>query len=139
MRHNNHDEVVQLREQLELERAKLEQMTWKEETRAQDIRVARETIVSDIKRCVWRHGQRITKPRNFVERNLVTRSPPEELTDFISQVDAGEAESMMALAMSTQPQQDLMPTTTAIFSDVEAPPSLIHTPAAESSKETQQE
>eukprot|EP00971_Amphidinium_carterae_P076343 1507495-Amphidinium_carterae.2 len=34
----------------------------------------------------------------------------------------------MALAMSTRPQQDLMPTTIAIFSDIEVAPSMICTP-----------
>eukprot|EP00971_Amphidinium_carterae_P015417 304504-Amphidinium_carterae.1 len=146
-RHNNHDEVVQLCEQLELERAKLEQLTWKEETRAQDIRVARETILSGNTRhqemCVEVENLKtaladmVKESRNqdvSFSGTSWTRSPPRGLTDYISQVDAGEAESMMALAMSTQPQQDLMPTTIAIFSDVEVPPSLIHTPAKRPNK-----
>eukprot|EP00971_Amphidinium_carterae_P170244 3373011-Amphidinium_carterae.1 len=39
-------EVAHLREQLALEKAKLEQLTWKEEVRAKDIHEARETILS---------------------------------------------------------------------------------------------
>eukprot|EP00971_Amphidinium_carterae_P134618 2668063-Amphidinium_carterae.2 len=46
MRHSNHNEVAQLREQLAMQKAKLDQLAWREETRAQDIRVARETILS---------------------------------------------------------------------------------------------
>eukprot|EP00971_Amphidinium_carterae_P348544 6490551-Amphidinium_carterae.3 len=40
MRPGNDDEVNHLREQLELERAKLDQLAWEEEARTQDIRVA---------------------------------------------------------------------------------------------------
>eukprot|EP00971_Amphidinium_carterae_P238313 4731015-Amphidinium_carterae.2 len=140
IRHSRHDEVEQLCEQQELEKAKLEQIAWKEETRAQDIRVARETILDGNTRhqemCVEVENLRaalsdvIKESRNkgvSMNGTAWTRTPPEGLTDFISQVDAGEAESMTALVMSLRPKQDLMPTTIAIFNDIEVTPSMIHT------------
>eukprot|EP00971_Amphidinium_carterae_P349272 6490934-Amphidinium_carterae.3 len=133
---NNH-EVAQLREQLTMEKAKLEQLTWKEEIRAKDIREARERILS----CNSRHQEMIAEVENLKSaladvvkesRNkgvsLIgtawNRAPPEGLTDFINQVDCIEAEGLMALAMasSTSPQQDLVPTSIASFSEVEVPP-----------------
>eukprot|EP00971_Amphidinium_carterae_P127182 2520368-Amphidinium_carterae.1 len=130
-------EVAQLCEQLALEKAKLEQLTWKEEIRAKDIREARETILSGN----TRHQDMIAEVENLkaaladvvkesrnkgvsLSGNAWSRTPPEELTDFITRVDVSEAEGLMTLAMasSTPSPQDLVPASIAIFIEVEIPP-----------------
>eukprot|EP00971_Amphidinium_carterae_P136636 2707322-Amphidinium_carterae.2 len=54
-------EVVQLREQLASECAKLEQLTWMEEQRARDVREARETIL----RGNAQHMERVAEVENL--------------------------------------------------------------------------
>eukprot|EP00971_Amphidinium_carterae_P214218 4251291-Amphidinium_carterae.2 len=49
LRPSNDDEVQQLRVRLEMEQAKLEQLERRKDIRAQDIRVARETIVDGVR------------------------------------------------------------------------------------------
>eukprot|EP00971_Amphidinium_carterae_P076890 1518926-Amphidinium_carterae.2 len=128
------NEVAQLREQLALEKAKLEHLAWKEEVRAKDIHEARETIL----RGNSQHHEKIAEAENLktVLADVVKESrnqgvslsgtawsqtPPEGLTDFIDQVDISEAEGLMALALATSmtPMQDLAPTSIAIFNEVE--------------------
>eukprot|EP00971_Amphidinium_carterae_P037866 744625-Amphidinium_carterae.1 len=54
-------EVAHLREKLALEQAKLEQLAWKEEVRARDVREARETILSGNSR----HEETIAEVENL--------------------------------------------------------------------------
>eukprot|EP00971_Amphidinium_carterae_P077983 1542715-Amphidinium_carterae.1 len=58
------NEVAQLREKLALEQAKLEQLSWKEEARAKDIREARETIL----RGNAQHQEKIVEVENLKTR-----------------------------------------------------------------------
>eukprot|EP00971_Amphidinium_carterae_P026477 522175-Amphidinium_carterae.2 len=105
--------------------------------RAKDIHEARETIL----RGNAQHQKKIAEVENLksaladvmkesrnkdvsLSGTAWTQNLPEGLTDFIDQVDISEAEGLTALVMasSTTPRQDLVPTSIAIFSDVEAPP-----------------
>eukprot|EP00971_Amphidinium_carterae_P239775 4760050-Amphidinium_carterae.1 len=122
-------EVAQLRDRLALEEAKLEQLTWKEEHRAQDIREAREQIV----RGNAQHMERIAEVENLRSAlsDLVKESrnkdvslsgtawsqkPPDGLKEFIDQVDISEADGLSALVMAaTTSPQEVAPTNIAIF------------------------
>eukprot|EP00971_Amphidinium_carterae_P242202 4809230-Amphidinium_carterae.1 len=63
MRHggDSSEVVAQLREKLAMEQAKLEQLSWKEEARAKDIREARETIL----RGNAQHQEKIAEVENL--------------------------------------------------------------------------
>eukprot|EP00971_Amphidinium_carterae_P003216 63266-Amphidinium_carterae.1 len=58
-------EVAQLRDILALEKAKLEQLTWKEEQRARDIREAREQILRGNAQHIMLHMERIAEVENL--------------------------------------------------------------------------
>eukprot|EP00971_Amphidinium_carterae_P021552 425260-Amphidinium_carterae.1 len=52
-----------------------------------------------------------------------SQSPPSGLREFIDQVAASEAEGLAAIVMASQPApQEIVPTSLAIFKDVERPP-----------------
>eukprot|EP00971_Amphidinium_carterae_P068752 1361432-Amphidinium_carterae.2 len=114
-----------------MEQAKLEQLAWREDTMAQDIRVARETILNGNMRHVNAAlADMIKESRNegfSVSETAWSRTPQTGLLEWINQVDAQDAKGLKAM-IASQPQQDLMPTTIAIFSNVDAEPNLMQTP-----------
>eukprot|EP00971_Amphidinium_carterae_P279834 5554892-Amphidinium_carterae.2 len=59
-----------------------------------------------------------------------TQNPPDGLKEFIDQVDISEAEGLSALVIATTstPRREVVPTSFAIFSDVEAPPLRVAAP-----------
>eukprot|EP00971_Amphidinium_carterae_P308905 6138211-Amphidinium_carterae.1 len=59
-----------------------------------------------------------------------SQKPPDGVREFIDQVDISEADGLSALVMAatSNPQQEVVPTNIAIFSDVEAPPTRIAAP-----------
>eukprot|EP00971_Amphidinium_carterae_P129226 2559616-Amphidinium_carterae.1 len=122
-------EVAQLRAGLALDKAKLEQLTWKEGQRARDIREAREQIL----RGNAQHMERIAESRNkevSLSGTAWTQKPPDGLKEFIDQVYISEADGLSALVMAatSTPRQEVVPTNLAIFSDVEAPPLRVASP-----------
>eukprot|EP00971_Amphidinium_carterae_P069822 1381690-Amphidinium_carterae.1 len=84
-------------EMLEIDQAKLEQLAWREDTRAKTL---------------WSPEKRFS-----VSETAWSRTPPAGLLEWITQVDAQDAEGLKAMIASQQ-QQDLVPTTIAIFSDI---------------------
>eukprot|EP00971_Amphidinium_carterae_P074616 1474691-Amphidinium_carterae.1 len=136
-------EATHLRDQLAMERAKLEQLTWMEEQRARDVREVREQIL----RGNAQHMERIAEVENLksamtdlikesrnqdvsLSGTAWTQNPPNGLKEFIDQVDISEAEGLAALVMAATPTpQEVVPTSLAIFKDVEVPPLRVTAPA----------
>eukprot|EP00971_Amphidinium_carterae_P212599 4219304-Amphidinium_carterae.1 len=126
-------EVAQLRENLALEKAKLEQLTWMEERRARDVREVREQIlrgnvqhmekVAEVENLKSALADLIKESRNqnvSLSGTAWTQNPPSGLKEFIDQVDVSEAEGLSTLALAAAPTpQEVVPTNLAIFRDVE--------------------
>eukprot|EP00971_Amphidinium_carterae_P308904 6138210-Amphidinium_carterae.1 len=59
-----------------------------------------------------------------------SQKPTDGLREFIDQVDISEADGLSALVITatSNPQEEVVPTNIAIFSDIEAPPLRIAAP-----------
>eukprot|EP00971_Amphidinium_carterae_P313285 6226088-Amphidinium_carterae.1 len=95
-------------------KVKLEQLSWKEEQRAQDIRDAREKIlrgnaqhqekIAEVEHLKSALSDLIKESRNrevSLSGTVWTQNPSDGLREFIDQVDISEAEGLSALVMAT--------------------------------------